>query len=490
MREANITVSRARRALREVRPNTPAELHGWIRAVLGFVIPTRPVMDGHSAPFDYLVHSFFEHSPGPRDAVVWANRGGGKTQLGAITTLLDLLFKPGIQIRILGGSMDQSARMYGYLREFLERDEFQGLVTGKLRQHGVRLSNGSAVELLCQSERSVRGHRVQKLRCDEVELFQSEVWQAAQLVTRSSWCGDVFVRGAIECLSTMHRPFGLMSELTGETSDAAGEPVRRVFKWGLIDVLQRCPPERSCDGCALHSSCLGRAKRTIGHITIEDAIQQRARTGDGTWDAEMLCRRPSRCDAVYPAFEWSRHVIEFHGARDDGLWVGGMDFGYRSPTVVLWGCVDEHNVLWITDEYLARERTIEQHLAFIRDAGRPTLAWIGIDPAGLQYHEHMGTNTATLLRRAGLAPKVRRMRVADGIESVRARLSPADGRTRLLIDPRCVNLIEALERYHYPPDQPDAENPVKDGPDHAADALRYLVTNLDRPGRSVAARGY
>ncbi|MEL6796140.1 MAG: hypothetical protein AAFO89_04875 [Planctomycetota bacterium] len=49
-------------------------------------------------------------------------------------------------------------------------------------------------------------------------------------------------------------------------------------------------------------------------------------------------------------------------------------------------------------------------------------------------------------------------------------------------------LIEALERYHYPEDRPEATEPVKDGFDHAADALRYLVINLDEPYSSQRSR--
>jgi len=35
----------------------------------------------------------------------------------------------------------------------------------------VRLENGSGAAVLTQSEKAVRGVRVQKVRCDEVELF-------------------------------------------------------------------------------------------------------------------------------------------------------------------------------------------------------------------------------------------------------------------------------------------------------------------------------
>jgi hypothetical protein len=57
-------------------------------------------------------------------------------------------------------------------------------------------------------------------------------------------------------------------------------------------------------------------------------------------------------------------------------------------------------------------------------------------------------------------------------------------------DPRCATLIEAVSMYHYPAERPDVMTPVKDGNDHAADALRYLVINLDRPNWRCEVRRY
>src|SRR3954453_6170510 len=47
------------------------------------------------------------------------------------------------------------------------------------------LKNGSSAAVLTQSQRAVRGLRVQKLRCDEVEMFNADIWEAAQLGRKS-----------------------------------------------------------------------------------------------------------------------------------------------------------------------------------------------------------------------------------------------------------------------------------------------------------------
>ncbi len=465
-------------------PATGDGLHAWIEEHLGVVVARRALIEGHSAPFEYLCHSFFE-TGSPRDCVVWANRGGGKTFLASIASLLDLLFKDGIEIRVLGGSLEQSGRMHSHLRELLDRPGLAHTVDGRITERRVRLRNGSRLELLAQSQRSVRGTRVQKLRCDEVELFDPGVWEAAQLVTRSKVCAGIRVRGAVECLSTMHVAYGLMHRLVGEAREGG---TRRLFRWGLVDVLGVCEADRACEApCGLLGECAGRAKQrdaagmAPGHVEVDDALTQKSRVSDATWKSEMLCLAPKRSDCVLPEFGRESHVVnELPGARDAWAWVGGMDFGIRAPTVVLWGGVDPSGVLWICDERVVSGVTLGEHIGAIKGAPWPSLSWIGVDPAGGQRSGQTGLSDIQAMRREGLVVKHRRLGVGQGLELVRARLRPASGAPTLLVHPRCERLIESLETYRYPADRPESLEPVKDGSDHAVDALRYLIQNLDR----------
>ena len=171
-------------ALRLQLPTNRRQLAAWVDTFLGMHLPDQPQCVGHHSPLDYLEHSFLENPDGPADAIVWACRGGGKTMIGAAATLLDLLFKPGIQIRILGGSFEQSEKMYAYLRALVER-HFDFALAEAPTQRRLRFTNGARVEVLAQSDTSVRGQHVQKLRCDKVELFHPDVWQAAQLTARA-----------------------------------------------------------------------------------------------------------------------------------------------------------------------------------------------------------------------------------------------------------------------------------------------------------------
>ena len=96
----------------------------------------------------------------------------------------------------------------------------------------------------------------------------------------------------------------------------------------------------------------------------------------------------------------------------------------------------------------------------------------------------------TLMREAGMVVRTAQHLRPVGMELVRARLAPTDGSApRLLIHARCTTLIESMERFHDDPNKPESDNPVKgDGFDHACDALRYLVQNLDLPVKSRAMK--
>ena len=111
--------------LRYKRPKSKGHLRDYIKVYLGVDIPHKVLTAGHNSAMDYLWHSFnadFEkNKKANADAVVWANRGGGKTELAGILTLLDCIFKPGVQVRILSGSAYQAGRLYDYFGQFLRK---------------------------------------------------------------------------------------------------------------------------------------------------------------------------------------------------------------------------------------------------------------------------------------------------------------------------------------------------------------------------------
>jgi hypothetical protein len=459
-------------------------LWAWIDLFTTLKVPRTGVCEGHQSPFAYLAAAYLEPS---KDIVVWAPRGGGKTRMAALATLLDLMHKPGCAVRILGGSLDQSFRMWEHLLPDLERYFHDTIHRTKINARRFVLPNQSSAAVLTQSQRAVRGLRVQKMRCDEVELFKPEIWEAAQLVTRSiEPLGDerTFdkIRGSIEAISTLHKPFGLMNQIIEQSSNNGVTLVR----WCLLDVLEKCPSWRDCNSCPLLEDCNGIAKtKCKGFASIDDAIAMKRRVSRDTWEAEMLCRRPSVRGCVFPNFNPDRHVRETVpslAAIDLSI-----DFGFSNPFVCLWIGTRDDGAIHVIDEYMQPQRMLSEHIEMIQSRKWGAIRRVYCDPAGAGRNDQTASSDVACLKHAGFVVRQRSSRIVDGIEMIRVALCPAIGEPKLFIHPRCTRLIQALRSYHYAPG--GSELPLKDGEhDHPIDALRYFFVNHQRG--STTSRRY
>jgi hypothetical protein len=485
-------------ALRRTRPMTRRDLRNYVKVFLGIDVPVRNICPEHDSPMDYLWHSFSAdfraHSagqsersvePGRRglnaDCIIWANRAGGKTELAAVATLLDCIFKPGCQTRILGGSGEQSGRMYEYLTSFLRRG-FESLLAGPVLKEKCHFTNGSAVEVLTQSATSVRGQHIQKLRCDEVELFDEDVFAAAKFTTQST----SRLIAAMELISTMHRPYGLMQRIVS----SAPQFDTPVLKWCVWEVIEKCL-DRTCSQCPLWTDCQGKAKSADGYLRIDDCITQMRRASRAGWEAEMLCQRPSRENAVFDEFDPSVHVRPVDYDPDLPLY-RTLDFGFVNPFVCLWVQVDSTGVVRVIDEYVRTRATIDVHATEMKSrtpGGHDKVAATFCDPAGAGVNDITGTSAVRELRSLGVITRFRRSGILEGIELIRRAIRSGDGHSTLLISPKCPRLIEAMQCYHYPESNAAAsgELPLKDGLyDHPIDALRYFFINHATPPKTTA----
>ncbi len=501
-------------AMRRRAPQGAETLWEFIRCYYRLAVPRRRVCRHHVAPFDYVWASYSQQLG---DLVVWANRGGAKTELGSVTSHLDSIFRPGCQTRILGGSLQQSERMYAYLTGKWQ-PHFADLLAAEPRSRRTVLRNKSVIEVLTQSQRSVRGQRVQRVKCDEVDEFDPEVWRAVQFVTQSR--GGT--RASLEAFSTMHNAYGLMSQVVdratdvgpliygrghgasevlagqsvgaaggglsaggaveGEQGQGAGGGRTWLFAWCLWETIEKCRGDWSCSRCGLSEDCQGRAREADGFIGIEDALAQKRRSGRSAWESEMLCMRPRQDRLVFPQFSRSRHVrrVVRHGQSPV---YRSLDFGFANPFVCLWAQVvgddPETARVEVLEEYVQPQRTVAEHAAVLKDRPWPVRATY-CDPAGWQRSDVTGSGACQELRRHGILTKSCQSGIIEGVEQIRAMLAPALGPVRLVIDGGCERLVRALECYHYGASVgPGSELPVKDGVhDHLIDALRYLMINL------------
>jgi hypothetical protein len=550
-------------AVAEAAPHDRASLAQWVLDRFGVNVPDRRVCPHHNSPLDYLEASFF----GQQDLLVWANRGGGKTYLAAVATVMDALLRGPMKTCVLGGSFDQSDRLADYVRDLLTA--YPRNVAAEMTRPRVNLKNGSRIDMLAQSQTAVRGQHVQKIRCDEVDLFDSEIWRAVQFATRSK-SGS---RGSIEVLSTLHRSGGLMQQLVDQARSTGILPVSecstgilpvsvassscssassfverlqqqqpqqrhgqdardthgqdahathgqdahathgqdghathgqdaratngratgyRLIQWCLWEVIERCDESRRCEDCPLAPDCRGVAREANGFFSIDDAIAIRARSSRTAWEAEMLCRGVRRDRLVLREFDPARHIGEVAYNRAWPLY-RAMDFGFTSPMVCLWLQVTPAGCVHVLSEYLMPRRAISQHAKAIlaMDPGKPVTATY-VDPAGKQKESTSGVACTELLHSLGIYCTSRQSGISEGLELIRAALDPADGPATLRISPKCRQLIDAFENYHYPPPEAytDRSRPVKDGPDHAIDALRYFFVNRMHPWGKAEMRYY
>jgi hypothetical protein len=470
--------------LRRTKPKTRKDLKNYVKVFLGVDVPDKRICPEHNSPMDYLWHSFSADftvtgAPGDErratnngDCIVWANRTGGKTQLAAIATLLDCVFKPNCQVRILAGSGEQAGKMYQYLTNFLQRG-FEQFLAGPVLKEKCQFVNNAAVEVLTQSATSVRGQHTQKLRCDEVELFDPDVFAAAKFTTQST---NSLV-AAMELISTMHRPYGLMQKVVA----SAPQFETPVFKWCVWEVIEKCT-DRNCSQCPLDSDCQGRAKSAGGYLKIDDCITQMRRSSRPCWEAEMLSRRPSLENVVFDQFDPAVHVQAIDYDPNLPLY-RALDFGFVNPFVCLWIQVDNTGIVRVIDEYVRARATIDVHAAEIKNRTprrEEQMAGTFCDPAGAGVNDVTGTSIVRELRAAGIMVRYRRSSILDGIELIRRAICDGQSRSSLVISPRCQRLIEAMQCYHYPQDlgAGGGELPLKDGVyDHPIDALRYFFVN-------------
>ncbi|MCK4601369.1 MAG: hypothetical protein KAU28_02815, partial [Phycisphaerae bacterium] len=169
-----------------------------------------------------------------------------------------------------------------------------------------------------------------------------------------------------------------------------------------------------------------------------------------------------------------------------------IDFGYRSPLVCLWIQVTPAGEIHVLDEYTRTRLPLIQHAGAIRNRDPGPVVMTYVDPAGRQRESTSGAACTEILAAEGIPCAWRASTISEGLELIRTALAPAAGEPTLTIHPRCRRLIEAFNTYHYPPpgSTADPDKPVKDGPDHILDALRYFFINRARPRIAIHRARY
>jgi hypothetical protein len=206
---------------------------------------------------------------------------------------------------------------------------------------------------------------------------------------------------------------------------------------------------------------------------------------------------------VYEEFSPSVHVTSRFGTSSPPppewpRWLS-VDFGYRNPFTCQWWAADPDGALYLYREIYKTETLVEDHAKVI---GRLLASEPKARPPQAIICDHDAEDRATLERHLGRATVAAKKDVLEGIQAVQERLRVrANGKPGLFIcgdtlaerDAKLeaarkpMRLLDEITGYVWD-DRPvpgggnSREAPVK-ADDHAADAMRYLVAQVDLKGR-------
>jgi PBSX family phage terminase large subunit len=193
--------------------------------------------------------------------------------------------------------------------------------------------------------------------------------------------------------------------------------------------------------------------------------------GEGTqwWRQEVLGEYVAWEGQVYPQFDEARHVREAPD-REQFVWViGGIDWGWTNPGVMLVMGLDENNVAWVVDEVYEREKSIEW---WAETGQRLQERW------GVEYwfaDPSQPANIAALAQK-GLAVRRANNEILPGIMAVASRFA----NDQLFLAPKATNTAAEILTYCWKQrndgtvrfDEPEDLN------NHACDTIRYEVMGL------------
>jgi len=305
-------------------PQTNEELWMFVRTVWGVEIPYRAVCPNHVSPFQAFADAYFARHP----VAIWEGSRGfsGKTfTLGLLACTEMLTLK--CFVTILGGSAEQSLRVHEAMQQFLDSDATPASVKNMvdiMTRFDTRLSNGAKARTLMASQKSVRGPHPQRLRLDEVDEMDYELFKAAQgQPMRSKRLPNVETQTVAS--STHQYPDGTMTKLKQDAKEK-GWPL---YRW--------CYKETSdmAHGGWLSPKEVARKRKEISkemwkmeYDLLEPSFEGRA------IDPDSVSAMFDTALGIYRGVPMKNH--EFAEPRRDRDYITGVDWASAQDWTVVW----------------------------------------------------------------------------------------------------------------------------------------------------------
>ncbi|MFP4459729.1 MAG: terminase large subunit domain-containing protein [Candidatus Zixiibacteriota bacterium] len=205
---------------------------------------------------------------------------------------------------------------------------------------------------------------------------------------------------------------------------------------------------------------------------------------------------------VYDNFDIHKNAAQRFRLREDLPIYIGMDFGWVDPAVALWLQYDNEKQIWYIISEFVRSYTSPETLFKVlsgEDVQLPEMEFkapcriddvkyiITGNEMNIRRQEAGGRSMKAILRSLGIPShmlKIKSPRIFESIQAVRAKISDADGKPHLFIDPSCKNTIADFMSWHYPEKNGQIQGELPDNSpsnhkhSHTMDALRYAINYI------------
>lgn len=195
-------------------------------------------------------------------------------------------------------------------------------------------------------------------------------------------------------------------------------------------------------------------------------------------------------DGAFPEFSRHTHVVEPFEVPSGWTKVRAADFGFSSPSAILWGAIDYDDNIWIYRELYVNRMTADQLGRMIREveSGDGRIYDAVLDSSCWARRGDRGPSIAEAMNAEGcrFRPSDRSpgSRISGKIEIHKRLVVDEDsGEPGIRIFENCPNLIRQLTSL--PLDKNNPEDVDTKAEDHAYDALRYLVSSRPRNIRTA-----
>jgi hypothetical protein len=308
----------------------------------------------------------------------------------------------------------------------------------------IRLVNGSEIQLKgADKPDTLRGRGVDFVVLDEYQDFKDGAWDEVIFPTLTDKGGRALIIGTPKAYNCLYDAY-----IKGQ--DKTKHPDWE--SWQFPTITSPFIPKREIET----------ARQNLDPKTFRQEFEASFETMSGR---------------VYYPFDRKIHVGDYNLDPNKPILVG-QDFNVDPMCSVILQWHPEKDELWVVDEiFLPQSSTVEtanelerrywRHIKSRRLAIYP-------DPAGAYRSSARGETDLEVFREKGITHIYYRRKhplVSDRVNSVNALLRAADGRIRLKISHRCLNLINGLEQTIYKPNSREVDKAA--GHEHMPDGLGY-----------------